>query len=229
MDIENVPVVTPDSSVAPVAPVTPEQSPAPEAAPIEVPQYELPDGTKVDPETLAKSWKEQFMPEYTRKSQELAALKQKLAPKEQDDAPKTNPLDNPEWQPTDYKELSSAIEQKVWNQILESASAEERQAQERDEYIKQEITEIQSLDKDVDVNRVMAHAAKYRFASLIPAYQNLKAIEDAARLAEERVLKNIQARSSAPVGAPTAGGQNIAFPPDVKTGLDKARYILRNQ
>lgn len=202
----------------------------PPTTPVEVPQYELPDGTKADAETLARAWKENFMPEFTRKSQELAALKSKIStPKEEPSTPTTNPLDNPEWQPGNYNELSQAIEQKVWNQILESASAEDRQRSERDAYIQREIDEIKTVDKDVDVNRVMAHAAKYAFSSLIPAYQNMRAIEDASRLAEERVLKNIQARSNTPVGTPTAGSPAMTFPPDVKTGLEKARYILRNQ
>ena len=81
----------------------------------------------------------------------------------------------------------------------------------------------------MDVNRVMSHAAKYQFSSLLPAFQNMRAIDDAARIAEERVLKNIQARSAAPVGTPTGGGSPMSFPTDVKSGLDKARYILRNQ
>ena len=216
------PVVAEETVVAPVEAV-------PAVTPPEVTQYEMPDGTKADAETLAKAWKENFMPEYTRKSQELAALKQSLAPKEDKPVDAPNPLDNPDWSPENYGQLSSAIEQKVWKQILESAGEEERQAQERDAYIQREVQELKTLDKDVDVNRVMAHAAKYAYPSLLPAFQNMKAMEDAVRMAEERVLKNIQARSAAPVGSPTGGSAAVSFPADVRTGLEKARYILKNQ
>lgn len=208
----------------------PDGQPQTTETPVEIPQYELPDGTKADAETLSKAWKENFMPDYTRKAQELAALKAKIStPKEEPSAPTTNPLDNPEWQPGDYNELSKAIEQKVWNQILESASAEDRQREERDAYVEREKQEVLALDKNADLNAVMAHAAKFSFSSLIPAYQNMKASQDAARIAVEQALKHIQARSNTPVGAPTAGSPAMTFPPDVKTGLEKARYILRNQ
>lgn len=222
MEVENVPVI-PEVTPGATPEVTPESQ-----APVKVPQYELPDGSRVDAQGLSKAWKENFMPEFTRKSQELSAIKSKMVPKEEPKAPTTNPLDNPEWQPGNYGELSSAIEQKVWNQILESASAEERQAAERDAYIQREIEEVKSLDKDVDVNRVMAHAAKYGYSSLIPAHQNLKAMDDAVKLAEERILKNMQARSSAPVGAPAPSNGAVTFPPDVRTGLEKARWFLKN-
>lgn len=229
MEVENVPVVE-QPVIEPVAnpqapAVTPEVTP--EVAPVS--EYELPDGTKADAETLAKAWKENFMPDYTRKAQELAALKQQLSTKEEKPTDTPNHLDNPDWQPESYQQLAVELKKQVWNEILESASAEERQAAERDAYIEREKQEVLSLDKNADLNRVMAHAAKYAYPSLIPAYQNMKAMDEAVRIAEERILKNIQARSASPVGSPTSGGAPESFPSDVRTGLEKARYILRNK
>ena len=61
-------------------------------------QYEL-DGKLVDGKTVYETYKN-LMPEFTRKSQELAALKQSIAPKaEEKPTNNPNPLDNPEWQP----------------------------------------------------------------------------------------------------------------------------------
>jgi predicted NAD-dependent protein-ADP-ribosyltransferase YbiA (DUF1768 family) len=37
--------------------------------------FELPDGRKVDASTLSKEWKENFYPEFTRRSQQLADIK----------------------------------------------------------------------------------------------------------------------------------------------------------
>ena len=39
--------------------------------------YELPDGRKVDASTLSKEWKENFYPEFTRRSQRLADIDRK--------------------------------------------------------------------------------------------------------------------------------------------------------
>jgi hypothetical protein len=76
----------------------------------------------------------------------------------------------------------------------------------------------------------MAHAAKYAFPSLIPAYQNMKAIDDAVARTEERVMKNIQARAAEPVGTSKGnGGGAPTFPPNVRTPMEKARWIVRNQ
>lgn len=202
-----------------------------EAAP-EVAQYELPDGTKTDAEGLAKAWRDQFMPEYTRKSQELAAIKTKIEPKQETSTDAKAPWEDPEWQPKSYQELAESTlnqaEQRVWQKILSEAERGEREAKERDTIVQQETEYLKSIDANVDVNRIKAHAAKYQFNSLIPAYQNLRALEDTERRTEERIMKNIKLRASEPVGTTSAQvGANVVFPPDVKTGLEKARYLLR--
>lgn len=170
------------------------------------------------------------MPEFTRKSQENAALRAKLQPQEAPQAPGEAPWKNPEWTPANYGQLAEGVQQQVWKQIMDAAQAEERQKQERDQYVQREIDEIKTLDPKADVNRVMAHAAKYAFPSLIPAYQNMKAIEDAERRVEERVMKNMQARAAEPVGTSKGnGGGSPTFPPNVRTPMEKARWLVRNQ
>ena len=58
--------------------------------------YETPDGRQVTAEELQKEWKENFLPEFTRKSQELADIKRN---KEQLNSP---PKDEPAWKKDDY-------------------------------------------------------------------------------------------------------------------------------
>jgi len=207
-----------------------EQPAASQEAEVQPPaEYELPDGKKVDAATLAKEWKENFLPEYTRKSQDLAALKAKAQPVETRQ-PIEAPWTNPEWAPGNYGELAQGLEQQIWQRIADSAAAEEQAKQQQDAYIAQEIEQVQSLDPKADVNRVMSHAAKYGFPSLIPAYQNMKATEDALARQEERIMKNIQSRASEPVGtSKVSGGGLPTFPPHVKSPMEKARWIVRNQ
>lgn len=199
--------------------------------------------TPVTPEPLAaepvvnyeESYKK-LLPEFTKRSQILSALQAKTTPVAEpakatiEQAPWEK---DPNWQPDNYPQLvgtlEQRIEQKVWNQILDAASAEDRQSKEQDAYIEAEKAELLKIDPTADVNRVMAHAGKYAFSSLTHAYQNMKAIDDAERRVEERVLKNIQARSAAPVGVPAGGGAAPSFPANVRTGLEKARYLIRNQ
>src|SRR3990167_8968142 len=195
-------------------------------------QFELPDGTKVDAEGLSKAWRDNFMPEYTRKSQELAAIKSKpTTPVPGSGEPKEAPWQNPAWEPKTYQELAESLqaqtEQKVWKQIMEESTRVEREQAERDSYISQEVEQLKALDPKVNVSSIMAHASKYAFPSLIPAYQNMKAIEEAERRVEERVLKNMKQRAGEPVGVgaadPNAG---VVFPPGVRTGYEKAKWIL---
>lgn len=214
---------------------TTEVTAAPEATEAQSPvEYELPDGRKVDADTLAKEWKDNFLPEFTRKSQELSAIKAKQP---ETPAPVTPAWENPDWQPENYKDFGTQTaeqaaflaEQRVWEKILNESGREAREAEERAAIVAREVEEIRALDPKADVNRVMSHAAKYAFASLIPAYQNMKAIDDAVARTEERVMKNIQARSGEPVGV-TGGakGGTPTFPPGVNSPIEKARWLLRN-
>lgn len=209
------------------------QAPAEAQAPVSE-QYELPDGSKVDAEGLSKAWRDNFMPEYTRKSQELAALKAKSSPaKEEVPAAELPWKKDQAWEATTYDALAEPLlaeaEKRVWEKIVAESGREERERQEREAYVAQEVEQLKGIDPKANVQAVMAHASKYQFPSLIPAYQNMRAIEDAARLAEERVLKNMKQRAGEPVGGGAADpGAGITFPADVQTGYEKALYVLRN-
>lgn len=74
------PATPSEPATPPAAPDKPAEpaAPAPEATPEATPEtpaetlYELPDGRKVDAATLAKEYKENLLPEFTRRSQRLA-------------------------------------------------------------------------------------------------------------------------------------------------------------
>lgn len=221
---------------APVeAPVEPVTEPTAEAVAAPEPQlYELPDGKKVDAETLAKEFSQNFYPEYTRKSQELSALKSKFNPQPENKEPIQAPWEtDPNWTAENYSDLAAPLKQQitreVWEEIAKQAEAVEREEQERTQAVQQEIDYIKSIDKDADPGKVMSHAAKFQFPSLVAAWQNLKTIDEAVKIAEERAVKNMTQRAANPVGVPPASGNATpSFPPDVRTGLEKARWALKN-
>lgn len=233
-EVVETPVVEPTPSPEPAvqqeASVT-EASEAPAEVTAEL--YELPDGTKVDAETLTKEWRDNFMPEFTRRSQELASFKTSAQPTVEQ-KPAEAPWQDPDWVPENYQQLAQqiAIQSKaeIYQQILEEAGREEQEAKMRQEYMTREIEQLKQLDPKVNVNAVLSHASKYAFPSLIPAFQNMKAIEDAERRVEERVIKNMKLRAGEPVGTSAgAGGDEVAFPAHVRTGYEKAKYILNQQ
>lgn len=221
------PVVTPAAAAPTEAPKAAE-TPAAEL-------YELPDGMKVDAKGLTEAWRDRFMPEFTRRSQELSALKAKggQQPKAEEQ-PKPAPWTDPAWEPKTYQELVEAAsfkaKEETWQKVLEESTRGEREQAERDAYVTQEVEQLKGLDPKVNVSAVMAHASKFGFQSLIPAYQNLKTIDEAEKRTEERVLKNMKQRAGEPVGVGAADpGAGVTFPAHVRSGYEKAKWILNNQ
>lgn len=187
---------------------TTETETTPEAAPEAVPEakteptlYELPDGRKVDGETLAKEWKSNFLPDYTRKSQELAKLKQP-EPKTEEQPKWTDP----EWQPQTYAELLEAAEQRV-RASLEAEKQEELAKKEQvNSWVQTQLEEIKQQEPGLSEELLFQHANKYGFGDLKTAYQNMKDFNLAVKHTEQKVLKNVKAREAEPIAAkPNAG------------------------
>jgi len=80
------------------------------AVPEEPELYELPDGRKVDAATLATEFKENFLPEFTRKSQKLAELEKGPTTETQ---PSKSPYADPEYIPQSYEEIIRAAEERA--------------------------------------------------------------------------------------------------------------------
>lgn len=189
-DNGNIPVDAPSEPVVePVAePVAP---PAEPAVPTEPTLYELPDGRKVDGETLAREWKENFLPEFTRKSQELAKIKTpEITNNQQDD-----PYANPEYVPQSYAEIIKAAEERA----LQAWENKQKETIERHEALENAVAEqlesLKQIDPSLNENALFIHANKYKFTDLKLAHQNMKDMSELTKTVQQTTAKNIAKRA----------------------------------
>lgn len=189
------------------APETP--SPAPEAAPeVKTPEpapevpvepqapqlYRLPDGRQVDSAGLQREY-ENLLPEFTRKSQELAALKTQNPPITKE----TPPWKDPNFQPNSWAdaiEIAKAEALAELGRNAEAARAEEAAVRAN---VESQLVSIKAVDPKIDENALFEHATKYGFTDLNSAYTNFKAINDAVAATEKRVTKNLTTRAADPI------------------------------
>ncbi len=202
------PVLTPSmvssEPVSPSEPIIEETTPVEPT--IEAPAeslYDLPDGRKVDAATLQKEWKENFLPDYTRKSQKLAEVERSF----------TKPEDNiPDWKRPDYvpKTYEEVIErgaELALQRLQEQAQAEETHTREVTAAVDSQIASLRTKDPKLDENALFVHANKYGFRDLSHAYENMKHIKQIELDTEQRVLKNQKLRAD-----PVAGGGGATIP-----------------
>ena len=161
--------------------------------------YDLPDGRKVDAETLTREWKENFLPEFTRKSQELSNLTKS------NQAEPVKQERGDDWTPSSYAEIVEVAKQEAINQIV----AQQQQAMERQKEVEAaistQLTEIKKTEPSLDEARLFQHANKYQFSDLRLAYQNMKDMNLVAKTVEKTVQKNIAVRSAEPVAGKQTG------------------------
>ncbi len=208
MEVELTPSVpapeTPSETVIPEVPaetVVPEVETTPKAEEV---LYDLPDGRKVDAATLAREFKENFLPDYTKKSQLVAEL--------------TKPKDAevPEWKregyvPKSYAEIIEIAEKQALERIAQAGEAEEKQRMEIASAVDSQIAALKAKDPKLDENALFAHANKYGFRDLTKAYENYSAMNRIAVVTEERVLKGAAkkadqiATGGAAAAAPASG------------------------
>lgn len=203
------PELTP--SVAPV--VTPSEEPKEipaeetpkEETPAAEPQlYELPDGRKVNAETLTKEWKDNFLPEFTKKSQTLAEI-------ERAKASETNV---PEWKkegytPKSYAEIIEIAEKQALEKIQSQAAEKTRADAEVAAHIDSQLKAIKAKDPKLNEDALFNHATKYGFRDLTLAYENMSEMRKVAVVTEERVLKGA-AKKVDPIATGGASGPGSA-------------------
>lgn len=200
--VESVPAPTPPAPIVPETPETPSvpesppATPAPDAAEL----YELPDGRKVDGATLSKEWKENFYPDYTRKSQKLAQIDEINKPP-QENIPEWK---KPDYVPKSYAEIIEIAENRAIERLQETAKAEDAHRTEVAKQVDAQIATIRTADPKLDENALFLHANKYGFRDLSQAYENMKYIKQIALDTEQRVLKNMKGRAD-PVAGITGG------------------------
>lgn len=200
-DNGNVPAEAPSEPATPETPAEPVVEPAP----AEPELFELPDGRKVDASTLSKEWKDNFYPDYTRKSQELATKQPKP------DAPlqPTNPLLDPEYVPQTYAELAERIEAQTLAKIeaKERAGIEARQNLETE--VANQLQAVKTLDPAVNENALFLHATKYGFRDLKLAHQNMKDMSEMAKKVQNTTVANIAKRNDPVSVSPGATGAKL--------------------
>lgn len=228
--VESVEVVpSEDGNVTPEAPkVETKETPVipteikEEIKPTEPELYELPDGRKVDANTLSKEWKENFYPEYTRKSQELAKVK---TPETQIDTTKTNPLTDPNWTPSSYGELVEIAKRSMKDDIEKETKVQSdaRQAIEND--VINQLNEIKKTDTGLDENKLFQHATKYGFRDLKQAHQNMKDMSALVKSVQQTTAKNIQKRTDPVSINPGASGAPRLDPSQFANARDYLRSL----
>lgn len=195
----NVPAEAPSEPIAPVVPLV--EEPATPAEPT-VELFDLPDGRKVDAATLSKEWKDNFYPDYTKKSQALAAKTETLPKTE----PAKSPLSDPNYVPQTYEELAQQIEQRLLGNMeaKERAQVEARQALENS--VSNQLNEIKAADPSLNENLLFQHAVKYGFQNLKLAHQNMKDFSEQAKKVQQVTVKNIAKRDDPVSITPGASG-----------------------
>jgi len=155
--------------------------------------FELPDGRKVSSEELSKEWKDNFMPDYTRKSQELAEYKRSIETEKKQDIPKWKQED---YRPETYAELIEIARQEavesIRNQERESLAEKERISKE----VENTLSKLKGVDSNLDENKLFEHAVKYGFKDLNLAYQNMVDMGKIQATIEKKVLGNIKSREN---------------------------------
>lgn len=183
------PVETPTEPVAQVTPETPV---------VETPQaeekFKLPDGREVTPQELYDLHVNKLLPDYTKKSQELATYKNINKPQEEVPAWK-----KPDYAPQSYDELIGIAKQEAINEIRRQAEAEEARTREVATFVDTQIEELKKTDASLDENALFLHANKFGFRDLKSAHENMQALKQAALDAEQRTLKNLKARGTDPI------------------------------
>lgn len=200
-DNGNVPVDAPSVVPTPATPAEPAE--AAEPAALEQELYELPDGRKVDGSTLAKEWKENFLPDYTRKSQELAKAK---TPETLPSNEPANPYADPAYVPQSYEEILKVAEERALkafeskqNEAIENQKAVETQ-------VASQLETLKKSDPSLNENALFVHATKYGFRDLALAHQNMKDMSEMAKNVQQTTAKNIAKRNDPVSVSPGATG-----------------------
>ena len=187
------PAETPEGESDPVDPTPDPENPAAEEPKL----YDLPDGRKVDAETLAREFRENFLPEFTRKSQALAEIERRKDlnnPKDEGPAWK-----DPDYVPQNYAEVIELAKQEALREMQNASAAEQERIMAVQKEVDDQLTEIKSADPKLDENALFVHANKYGFRDLKAAHSNMADMKKALVDVEQRTVKNLKTREADPI------------------------------
>lgn len=170
--------------------------------------YELPDGRQVDAETLSREWKENFMPDYTRKSQELAAVKAPITNNERE----SSPYADPNYVPKSYQELIEVAKQAALADMEGREQAREEARQNIEQEVATQLANLKRSDPTLDENALFLHANKYQFSDLNLAHENMRAMAVLAKNVQRTTARNVAKRNDpvSVVPGPTGARPNPA-------------------
>tara|TARA_R100001530_G_scaffold73266_1_gene51671 strand:+ start:5640 stop:6395 length:756 start_codon:yes stop_codon:yes gene_type:complete len=180
-----------------------EADPTPETTPEEPMLYETPDGRQVTADELQKEWKDNFLPEFTRKSQALADI-------EREKELKSISEDEPEWKkddyvPENYAEVIELAKTEALAEIQNSTRIEQERVAGIQKAVEIELANIKTLDPKLDENALFQHANKYGFNNLKTAYTNMSDMKKTAVDVEQRTVKNLKTREVDPISTGSGG------------------------
>lgn len=158
-----------------------------------------------------------LLPEFTKKSQALAALTGgKKADELQEDLPS---FLKPEWKPKDFKELGSAIKEAVeWGEKRSQKAMEEKsiQSQEAKKAVDSFVTEVQKSDKEFNDKEFFQYIERHHIR--VDTVDDLKSVYSAyveanadGKLAERRALLNKVKRAGDSVSKPVSAGGKAPY------------------
>lgn len=223
--VETPAVETPSPEVPEETPETPE-APTKEAPAADTTLFELPDGRKVDIETAQREWKENFLPEFTRKSQKLAEYEKTKDIKS--DPVEKEQWKDPEYVPQSYAEIVEIAKAEAIRGIREDAAKEVARVEAVKSAIDNEIAELKKIDPKLDENALFNHANKYGFQDLKAAHQNMVDMKSVIVSTEQKVIKNIKTREADPVSdaASPASTKEETYEPVDRNQFDSASDYL---
>lgn len=205
-DNGNVPVDAPNSDQTQTAAPAETTEPVTPAA-TESELFELPDGRKVNAGTLAKEWKDNFMPDYTRKSQELAKTTTNTETLQtENNKPTPKIYEDPEWQPNSYAELIAIAKEEVKGDFAAEERLRIEHAAAIENTVVNQLNEIKTTDSTLNENALFNHAIKYGFKDLKLAHQNMKDMSEVIKKTQTVTAANIARRNDPVSISPGATG-----------------------
>lgn len=219
-DIKPAPSPEPTPAPAPAAPAEPATPPA---EPV-IEKFKLPDGREVTADELYREHTENLLPEFTRRSQELARLKGNPGGLP-DNGPTQKPYENPDWAPKSYAELIEIAKQEVRGDF----EAEERNRIETERAIESavvsQLSEIKKIDPNLNENALFIHANKYHFTDLRLAFDNMREMSEAVKKVQKTTADNVARRSDPVSFKPGAGGGQGAGPSSFGNAVEYLRSL----
>jgi len=198
----NVPAETPNVATETVAPPEKTETVVPTEPVQEL--FKLPDGREVDAPTLAKEWKENFLPDYTKKAQALAEIQRS---KETPPAQPVNKYSDPDYVPSSYDEIIQAAKQSAIEELESREKAKVAEQRALEDAVSSQLDEVKKIDPSVNENDLFLHATKYGFRSLVQAHANMRDMRDVVKKTQETTAKNIAKRADPVSVNPGATGQ----------------------